>query len=155
MSDEDLRSAWDRGKPMDVDRSRRNSTSVLSVRVPDSVMEELTARARAQDKAACTLAREILESALVEDAPVTPTTLASMFRRWVGEALVSRPTSTFDLVFASRVITDGLWVSQVKPFSPTNYDFAETSPHFFGFKHPLVTSRTVESETEPAGEDAA
>ena len=154
MDDEDLRRAWDRGEPMEVDRSRRSPTSVLSLRLPDSMLQQLTTKARAQGKAAGTLAREIIESALAEDLPVTPATLASLFKRWGSDALVQRPTATFDLVFASKTISNGFWVSQVNPFAVTNYDFAE-SRQFFGFKNPVVTSRTVETETEPAGENAA
>ena len=101
MSDEDLRKAWERGKPIEVDRTRRSSTSVLSLRLPDQMMEELSDRARTEGKAAGTLAREFIEAALTKDMPVTPSTLARMFERWVGEAVVTRPVATFDLVFAS------------------------------------------------------
>ena len=155
MNDEDLRQAWERGKPLEADRARRAATTVLSLRLPDSVMEELTTKARNQGKAAGTFARELIESALAEDMPVTPTTLASMFRRWVGEALVPRAMPTFDLVFASRTISNGFWVSQEKLFASSNYEFAESGVRLAGFEHPDVTSRTVKVETEPAGENAA
>jgi len=155
MSDEDLRQAWERGKPMDADRTRRTPTSVLSLRLPDALMEELTERARSQGKPAGTLARELLEASLTEDRPVTPSWLAGMFTRWVGEAFRPVATPKFDFMFASRTISNGFWVSYVKPFASDNYDFPKSELGFVGFEDPIVTSRTVEIETEPAGENAA
>ncbi len=155
MSDEDLRKAWERGKPMDVDRVRKASSSVLSIRLPDSVFETLTERARSEGKAAGTLAREVLESALAVQGPITPPSLASMFTRWVGEAM-DTTVQTLEFTYASPSLSNGLWASCERVLSETtNYFFASQLVHFSGFKEPIWTSRKTELETEPAGEEAA
>ncbi len=155
MTDEDLRKAWERGKPMQVDRVKRASTSVLSIRVPDSIFEALTERARSEGKAAGTLARELLESAVAAQSQITPPTLANMFTRWVGEALYPAATPRLEITYASPVISSGFWVSYERLYPDPNYVFARYLSHFSGFKDPVWTSRNMEPDTEPAGEKAA
>lgn len=154
MSEDDLRKAWERGKPMDIDRVRKASSSVLSIRLPDSVFEALTERARYERKAAGTLARELLESAVAAQAPITPPSLASMFTKWVGEAM-DTTRQTLEFTYTSPSLSNGLWASCERVLSETNYFFASQLVHFSGFKEPIWTSRKTELETEPAGEEAA
>jgi plasmid stability protein len=84
--DRDLRRAWERGKPAELERGRPR-TSVLSIRVPTELLRELSDRAGAQGKSTSELARELIESALLADGPSTPRELAAAFARWVEEVL--------------------------------------------------------------------
>lgn len=137
---------------MEVDRTPRAPTVVLSLRLPDSSMEALTEWARSQGKAAGTLARELIEAAIASGGPVTPPRLAGMFSRWVNEAL--EPTSTVDFIFASSPIAATCWFSyESRQLLEENYHFALTGTRLF--QDPVLTSRTIEAETEPAGENAA
>jgi hypothetical protein len=116
-------------------------------------MRALAERARNEDKAIGTLGRELLEAALADEAPTTPQSLASMFERWIGEALNPASTPTLGSFMTSRPIAAKCWFS-FDTVSRRNVHFAEAPSVFFGISKPIVTSRTVEPETDSAGKAA-
>lgn len=82
--DRDLVDAWEKGKPVDVARTRLPS-SVLSIRLPSSVFEEVSLKAEAAGSSASQFAREVIERGLASEGPSTPLDVASMFHRWAAE----------------------------------------------------------------------
>lgn len=82
--DRDLIQAWEQGKPAEVTRVR-TSSSVLSIRIPHELFEELSNRADGAGKSVSQFARELIEQGLSSDAPSTPIEVASMFSRWAHE----------------------------------------------------------------------
>ena len=84
----DLQHAWERGEPVELKRDRP-PTSVLSIRVPSPLFDELSERARDVLKPVSHVARELIESGLARQGPSTPPDLARSFSRWVEEELQS------------------------------------------------------------------
>lgn len=80
----EIQQAWEQGTPVEV-RRERPSTSVLSIRVSQEVLEALGRRAREKDVAPSQLAREILESSLTSEEPRTPIELADALSRWLRD----------------------------------------------------------------------
>jgi hypothetical protein len=81
----DLEAAWEKGKPVRLSRTRREPTSVLSIRVPQRVLVELTEIGRQQNKSVSAVGRELLESAVDAQGEAIPERLAEAFGRWVVE----------------------------------------------------------------------
>ncbi|MDR5697996.1 MAG: hypothetical protein QN135_09885 [Armatimonadota bacterium] len=77
MTKEEPQRLWETAQPVGVERRRRES-SVLSVRLPSHVFDELVWEAQRQGKGPATLARELIEDGLTrkEAAP-----LALLFER--------------------------------------------------------------------------
>ena len=77
MTKEEALRLWEEARPVKVER-RRSGSSVLSVRLPDHVFDELVLEAQRQGKGPATLARELIEEGLArqEAAP-----LALLFER--------------------------------------------------------------------------
>jgi hypothetical protein len=71
-------------------RTKRSPTSVLSLRVSDDVMRTLADRAKLEGRSVGTLARDLLERCLQEQAPVTPSGFVSMLRKTVEEMEAAR-----------------------------------------------------------------
>ncbi len=68
---------WKEARPVEVER-RRSGSSVLSVRLPDHVFDELVLEAQRQGKGPATLARELIEEGLTGTGA---TSLALLFER--------------------------------------------------------------------------
>ncbi len=77
--DEALR-LWEEARPAQVDRRRRES-SVLSVRLPSHVLDQLVRQARGQGKGPATLARELIEEGLARTEEASPAVLAQLLAR--------------------------------------------------------------------------
>ena len=60
---DDYKKAWEAGRPDALERTRSDSV-VLSVRVPRSVLEELTRRARAEGKPVSDIVRDLISRQL-------------------------------------------------------------------------------------------
>jgi hypothetical protein len=155
MSDEDLRQAWERGKPVEADRERRSPTTVLSLRLSDEIMQRLSEQARERDKPIGTLARELIEVAVTAEGPVTPPSLASMFTRWIKEALQPAAAPMITWSYVSSTVAKDSWLSFERTIPGDNYELVWSPFGITGPRAPLVTSRTMETDTEPAGEVAA
>lgn len=84
--DRDLIQAWEQGKPADIKRVRPSS-SVLSIRIPHELFEDLSNRAEEAGKSVSQFARELIEQGLTSDVPSTPVEVASMFYRWAHEMI--------------------------------------------------------------------
>lgn len=71
LTKEEALRLWKEARPVKVER-RRSGSSVLSVRLPDRVFDELVLEARRQGKGPATLARELIEEGLArrEEAPL-------------------------------------------------------------------------------------
>ncbi len=65
MTKEEALRLWEQARPVEVERRRRES-SVLSVRLPSHVFDELVREARWQGKGPATLARELIEEGLAQ-----------------------------------------------------------------------------------------
>lgn len=87
---EEIREAWRRGRPASMERSRSGPTSVLSIRVPDSLMMVLTEQAQRQGIPPSRLARELIERGVQEESQTTPIGLIGILRRAVEEAESAR-----------------------------------------------------------------
>lgn len=67
MTKDEALQLWEEARPAQVDRRGRES-SVLSVRLPSHVLDELVRQARGQGKGLATLARELIEQRLASPA---------------------------------------------------------------------------------------
>jgi hypothetical protein len=143
MKSDDLRAAWERGTPMEVDRRRGSSSTVLSVRLPDQTFVTLTNAAKMQGKAASTFAREIIEGALSEGGSTTPDYLARLFVKWVGETYVPSPVSEFEITYTSPTVSQHVWISRDAAWGIANYEFANLGL----FKSGYVSVTTVNTAT--------
>jgi predicted DNA-binding protein len=107
MSKEEALRLWEEARPVEVER-RRAESSVLSVRLPHHVFDELVEEARRQGKGPATLARELIEEGLARREDTSPVllleSLARRFRNlergqprvrltsaWHGPVVESRP----------------------------------------------------------------
>ncbi len=75
LTKEEAMRLWKQGRPVEVER-RRAESSVLSVRLPRHVFDELVAEAQRQGKGPATLARELIEEGLAQRDGVSPALLA-------------------------------------------------------------------------------
>ena len=81
-----LKEAWQRGQPVELDRSgAETSSSVLSVRMPRSLLKELSAAARRIGKGPATLARELIEQGLALDHPASNEVLGRVLGRVIQQ----------------------------------------------------------------------
>jgi hypothetical protein len=148
--DEDLRKGWDRGAPMEANRKRKSSTTVLSVRLPDQTFIRLTNAAKTSGKAAGTFARELIERALDEGTAPTPEHLARLFVKWVGEAAVHTSVSDFEITYSSPAVSRHVWVSHDVAWGVANYNFANVGLFTKGYAKPVTvetsTNRTAAEE---------
>jgi hypothetical protein len=81
-----LKEAWQRGQPVELDRSGpETSSSVLSVRMPRSLLKELSTAARRIGKGPATLARELIEQGLALDHPASNEVLGRVLGRVIQQ----------------------------------------------------------------------
>jgi predicted transcriptional regulator len=107
---EALRDAWRRGRRAHMERTRAPNSSVLSVRVPDALLRQLTVIASEQDKPVGTLARELIEDAVLAKAARTPQSLARQFARWANEIDWTEPEIDLAITYTSRVLINNSWL---------------------------------------------
>ncbi len=82
---EDLAEAWEQGDPVEIRRSK-GDTSVLSIRVQRSVLEQLTAAGKRQDCPPTRLARQFIEEGLARAGEDDPVLLARVTERLFSAA---------------------------------------------------------------------
>ena len=82
--EDEILDAWRRAKPVKV-RVRRDPTSVLSIRVPQATLKELSERGAAEGKPASEYARDLIERGLASGRTGTPSELGRLFTRWLRE----------------------------------------------------------------------
>jgi predicted DNA-binding protein len=81
-----LKEAWQKGQPVELDRSgAETSSSVLSVRMPRSLLKELSTAARRIGKGPATLARELIEQGLALDHPASNEVLGRVLGRVIQQ----------------------------------------------------------------------
>ncbi len=111
MTKEETRQLWDTAQPVEVERRRRES-SVLSVRLPFHVFDDLVREAYLRGKGPATLARELIEEGLArgEDAPLV--LLALRLAQRLQEPVREAPLVRFSKTPPGLVIQPGecmLW----------------------------------------------
>jgi hypothetical protein len=142
-----VRQAWERGRPASMERKRRSPSSVLSIRVPDHLMDALSSRALEEGKPTGMLARELLEGTLQENTPVTPRGLVSMVRKAVEEMEASRVEWELEM---SPGLSRSLWVDTYAATAETT-----RSPMLHSIIGKLIDSSSqpfVDTESPPLSE---
>jgi hypothetical protein len=107
-----LKEAWQRGQPVELDRSgAETSSSVLSVRMPRSLLKELSTAARQIGKGPATLARELIEQGLALGHPTSNEVLG----RVLGRVIQQLPSESVHLrllpLHSGPSLSFGSWLS--------------------------------------------
>lgn len=88
-SADDLASAWESGEATTIAPPQEPKTSVLSIRLPQELLKELTAIARENDRPPTTFARELIEVALTLDYPVSGALITRVLGRLLENAAIN------------------------------------------------------------------
>jgi hypothetical protein len=107
-----LKEAWQKGQPVELDRSgAETSSSVLSVRMPRSLLKELSTAARRIGKGPATLARELIEQGLALEHPASNEVLG----RVLGRVIQQLPSESVHLrllpLHTGPSVSFGSWLS--------------------------------------------
>ncbi|MGI8427131.1 MAG: hypothetical protein ACR2FO_07755 [Actinomycetota bacterium] len=139
--EEEALEVWEKGTPVEVKRDRPTS-SVLSLRLPQDLFEEISDLAEARGMSVSAFGRDLMEKALGSQSPSTPIDVASMFHRWALESMEGVRLSTL----VSPAITRDSWV---------HFCFGSTS--FEASHHDLLTDiragEISQSSTARAGSE--
>jgi hypothetical protein len=141
--------AWRRGKPFEGDR-RRPPTSVLSIRIPTEILQELTDRAVRANKPASQYARELIEDCLASEPGVGPSIWSRLFSRWVAEADQVVPDVKWELSSSVCKVFEYSWVDGYLSVSE-----GKTGPALHNLLSDLanVVRETTEEPTAAAAAD--
>lgn len=104
---------WRQARPVQVER-RRAESSVLSVRLPQHLLDELVAEAQRQGKGPATLARELIEEGLARKEEVSPALLFRRLAQFLEDRAVEAPSVRFIQVTGGGVVqprAGSLWRS--------------------------------------------
>lgn len=137
---EDALRLWRQARPVQVERQRAES-SVLSVRLPHHVFDELVAEAQRQGKGPATLARELIEEGLARKEEASP---ALLFRR-VAQLLEDRAVRAALVRF---IQVSGGGVVQPRAGSLWPSSWATFMPGRPGTQLPETTTRTPTVHTK-------
>jgi hypothetical protein len=150
--EEGLREAWRKGRPAGMERVRAPNSSVLSIRVSDDLLQQLTDAARREDKPVGTYARELIERVVVSHAERTPRNLARIFSQWADELDWVEPDIGLAITYASEALLRNCWVVASGSSSEVRWGIAATDLAYGGRFHPSVSSsgQTKTPQTEPA-----
>lgn len=91
--EEEALEVWEKGTPVEVKRDRP-PTSVLSLRLPKELFEQISDQAEARGMSVSAFGRDVIEGALLSQMPSTPIDVASMFHRWALESMQGVRLST-------------------------------------------------------------
>lgn len=140
--EEEALEVWEKGTPVEVKRERP-STSVLSLRLPKELFEQISDQAEARGMSVSAFGRDLIERALISQMPSSPIDVASMFHRWALESMQGVRLSTI----VSPGITRQSWVH-----------FCVGSSAFEASDHELLTQirvgEIVPASTERAGSES-
>ncbi|MEO7803080.1 MAG: hypothetical protein ABIS18_01155 [Actinomycetota bacterium] len=139
--EEEALEVWKKGTQVEVKRDRPSS-SVLSLRLPKELFEEISDLAEAKGMSVSAFGRDLIEKALANQSPSTPLDVATMFNRWALESMEGVRLSTF----VSPAIRRDSWV---------HFCFGSTS--FEASHHDLLTDiragEVGQSSTASAGSE--
>lgn len=139
LTKEEVLRLWKRSRPVEVER-RRAESSVLSVRLPHHLFDELVAEAQRQGKGPATLARELIEEGLARKEEASLALLFHRLAQRLEDLFVGAPSVRF-------IQVPGHVMVQPRAGSLGPSPWASAMPGRPGAAIPKTTTRTPEVHT--------
>jgi len=153
-----LKEAWQQGQPVEMDRSGADtSSSVLSVRMPRTLLKELSTEARRIGKAPATLARELIEQGLALDHPTSSAVLSRVLGRLIQQLPEEATGGTWIPIYSGPALSIASWLSYSREMHVlgTRIVSGVTSDWNYSNAFVITSSTASDQKTARAAEDVA